>query len=255
MQIAGEGPTLLLLHGAGGATQSWRALFPILARTHRVIAPDLPGQGFTRAGTRPRCGLAAMTEDTATLLADQGWEPSAIIGHSAGAVLGLELADRLGIPKVVGLNAALGKFEGVAGWLFPLVAKAMSLNPLVPSILARLTGGEARVRELLASTGSRIDDEGVRLYRRLMTDRQHLDGTLAMMARWDIDPLLARLPEIKAAVTLMVGDADGTVPPSVSARAVKRLPNARLITLPGLGHLMHEEAADAIAKEICTAIG
>ncbi len=254
IQEAGSGPKLLLLHGAGGATQSWRHLFPILARTHHVLAPDLPGQGFTRAGTRTRCGLNTMTEDVARLLEHEGFAPSAIVGHSAGGVLGLDLASRLETSHVVGLNAALGKFEGIAGWLFPLVAKAMSLNPLVPPILARMTGGEARVRELLVSTGSKIDDEGVALYRRLMTDSGHIDGTLAMMARWDIDPLLARLDQITAQVTLIVGDADGTVPPAVSARAVERLPNARLVTLEGLGHLMHEEAAETVAEEILSAL-
>ncbi len=254
IQEAGAGPKLLLLHGAGGATQSWRKLLPLLARTHHVLAPDLPGQGFTRAGTRTRCGLNAMAEDVATLLAQEDFSPVAIIGHSAGGVLGLELAARLETPQVIGLNAALGKFEGVAGWLFPLVAKAMSLNPLVPPILARMTGGEARVRELLASTGSKIDDEGVALYRRLMRDSGHIDGTLAMMARWDIDPLLARLEEITTRVTLMVGEADGTVPPAVSARAVQRLPHAKLVTLDALGHLMHEEAPEAVADEILAVI-
>lgn len=254
VQEHGSGPKLLLLHGAGGATQSWRTLFPLLAQTHHVFAPDLPGQGFTRAGSRTRCSLNAMTEDIATLLELEGFEPIVIVGHSAGGVLALNLSRTLGTPQIFGLNAALGKFEGIAGWLFPLVAKAMSLNPLVPPILSRLTGGEARVRDLLASTGSRIDDRGVALYRRLMTDTAHIDGTLAMMARWDIDPLLASLPEISANVTLIVGEDDGTVPPEVSERAVARLPNARLVRLAGLGHLMHEEAAETVAEEILKAL-
>ena len=43
VQVLGEGPTVLLLHGAGGATHSWRGLAPLLATDHRVVMLDLPG--------------------------------------------------------------------------------------------------------------------------------------------------------------------------------------------------------------------
>ena len=255
VQEAGSGRSVLLLHGAGGATQSWRSMFPILAGEAHVIAPDLPGQGFSKMGTRTRCGLEDMSDDLARLLKQEGWHPDIVVGHSAGGALALWLAESLGVPTVIGLNAALGKFEGVAGWLFPLIAKAMSLNPLVPPLLARMTGSETRVRELLAATGSRTDPLGVALYRKLMSDAGHIDGTLAMMARWDIDPLLARLPTINAKVMLVTGELDGTVLPEVSARAATRLPDASHVKLPELGHLMHEEAPEKICGLILDVLG
>ena len=61
---------------------------------------------------------------------------------------------------MIGLNAALGNFDGLAGVLFPILARLLSLNPLVPSLFARLAGGEAQVRRLLASTGSPLDPQG-----------------------------------------------------------------------------------------------
>ena len=62
-----------------------------------------------------------MAEDMAALLAAQDWAPQAIIGHSAGAALALRLAEILPqTPRaIVGLNAALGNFDGLAGVLFP----------------------------------------------------------------------------------------------------------------------------------------
>ncbi len=51
-QRMGSGPPLMLLHGTGASTHSWRDLLPKLARHHDVIAPDLPGHGFTRAASR-----------------------------------------------------------------------------------------------------------------------------------------------------------------------------------------------------------
>jgi len=48
VQKTGTGPVLLLVHGTGAATHSWRELAPLLARRFTVIAPDLPGPGFTQ---------------------------------------------------------------------------------------------------------------------------------------------------------------------------------------------------------------
>ena len=56
VQVMGSGPALLLLHGTGAATHSWRDLLPLLARDFTVIASDLPGHGFTEG--RPAGGLA-----------------------------------------------------------------------------------------------------------------------------------------------------------------------------------------------------
>lgn len=250
VQEAGTGQTVLLLHGAGGATQSWRNLFPILAQRFHVVAPDLPGQGFTRLGARLRLGLDPLAEDVARLCRQEDWAPDLIVGHSAGAVLALELSRHLCPRGIVGINAALGKFEGVAGWLFPLMAKFMAINPVVPPLLARMAGGESRVRELLASTGSVIDDAGVALYRRLMADAGHIDGTLAMMSQWNIDGFLRRLSRIELPVSLIVGTADRTVPPAVSERAAARLPRGEVVRMDGLGHLVHEEAAQEVADAI-----
>lgn len=250
LQETGDGPTVLLLHGAGGATQSWRDLLPRLGRTFHVVAPDLPGQGFSRCGARHRLSLSKMAEDLAALATAEDWNVDLIVGHSAGAALALELARRLQPRGVVGINAALGKFDGVAGWLFPLMAKALALNPFAASILTRMPNTESRVRELLATTGSRFDDRTLSLYRRLAADRDHVAGTIAMMAQWNIDSLLGQLETVACPVLLLAGEKDGTVPPEVSARAGSRLPSAKVAVLPALGHLMHEEAPDLVADLI-----
>lgn len=250
VQEAGGGPTLLLLHGAGGATQSWRDLFPRLADRFHTIAVDLPGQGFTRCGARNRLSLARMSEDLAHLITQEGWDIDLIVGHSAGAALGLDLARRVQPRGVVGLNAALGKFDGIAGWLFPLMAKALALNPLAATLLTRMPNGEGRVRELLEATGSKFDERTLELYVALASDRAHVAGTISMMAQWNVDSLLGQLDRIACPVLLLAGARDGTVPPEISRGAAARLPDGRVKILPGLGHLMHEEAPDLIAKEI-----
>lgn len=252
VQVIGEGPVILLLHGAGGATHSWRHLIPLLSPRFTLVAPDLPGQGYSTLGRRNHAGLDPMATDLARLCADQGWAPVAIIGHSAGAAVALRLSELLPAAPgaVIGLNAALGHFEGIAGWLFPLMAKVLALNPLVPSIFARLSGSEARVRSLLASTGSRIDDQGIALYQRLVSDSSHVDGTLAMMSQWSIGGLLSRLPMFPIPVLFLTGDNDLAVPPSTSAEWAAKMPNAEVTTIGGAGHLVHEERPEEVAAKI-----
>jgi magnesium chelatase accessory protein len=250
VQEAGQGPTILLLHGAGGATQSWRLLFPLLAKHHHVVAPDLPGQGFTKAGTRQRNSLALMAEDVAALCRHEGWQPDLIVGHSAGGALALELAEVLRPRGIVGINPALGTFEGMAGWLFPMMAKLLSMNPFVPLLFSRMAASERRIGELLASTGSRIDPEGVSLYHRLASDRGHVEGTLAMMAQWDVEMLAERLPFIDIPCLFLVGEADATVPQRVARDAAARMARAEVRGWEGRGHLLHEEAAEEVAKAI-----
>ena len=255
VQEAGTGPTLLLIHGTGGATHSWRDVLPDLARDHRVIALDLPGQGLTQMGSRQRCGLDAMTEDIASLCNAQGWTPDAIIGHSAGAAIALRLSERLRssegqAPVVIGLNAALGHFKGVASWLFPVLAKMLALNPLTAGLFVRSVSGPGRIQGLIRSTGSDLGPEGMALYERLIRDKGHVDATLAMMSQWRLDQLLSDLPDITTRTVLIAGTGDKAVPAEVSERAAARMPNARYIPLKGLGHLAHEEKPALVCELI-----
>jgi magnesium chelatase accessory protein len=249
VQEGGTGPMLLLIHGAGGASQSWRGLMPILLQTHHVVAIDLPGQGFTQLGARQRCGLDPMAADLMALIHDQGWQPTAIIGHSAGAAVALRLAELGASGQIIGINAALGNFKGVAGWLFPALAKLLALTPFSASIFAG-TMSDTSVRNLIKGTGSVLDDAGIALYLRLASDRAHVDATLAMMAQWQLDGLLARLNRIDRQVTLIVGEKDTAVPPQTSRDVALSLPDCQIFGLPGLGHLAHEEDPIAVAAAI-----
>lgn len=255
VQVAGTGPLVLLLHGAGASTHSWRAVIPLLAESHRVVALDLPGQGFSRAGSRRRLGLSAMAEDIAALCAAQGWAPALIVGHSAGAAIALDLAHRVRgpdgtPPDIAGINAALSRFEGVAGWLFPVLAKLLALNPLTAPVFTLGPDKQARAKRLIESTGSRLDGQGLALYARLIGDRPHVEGTLQMMAQWQVERLLPGLPQIGSRCLLLTGSNDRAVPPTVSARVAETLPRAAHLMLDGPGHLAHEEAPGRVVRAL-----
>ena len=251
VQDIGTGFTLLLLHGAGGATHSFRHLIPLL-HGFRVIAIDVSGQGFTVNGARHRCGLDAIAEDIATLIAHEHWQPDAIIGHSAGAAIALRLAEITPTRAVIGINAALGTFEGLQGWLFPAAAKLLALTPLVPQVFSRLAGTPGQVHQLLASTGSRIDAAGEAQYLTLVRMPSHVDATLSMMSQWQLDALLDGLPRHSTPCLLITSSGDRAVPAAVSQKAVAMMPDAHWVDLPSYGHLVHEEAADKVAALILT---
>jgi magnesium chelatase accessory protein len=252
VQETGSGPLVLLLHGAGGATHSFRHLIPLLAPHYRIIALDLPGQGFSVLGARSRCGLDPVSDDIAALIRQEGWQPLAIIGHSAGGAIAQRLAELLPIKAVIGVNSALGAFEGLEGWLFPVMAKALALTPFVPSLFSKLAGTPAQVRQLIATTGSTLDDEGLALYLHLMQKPAHVSATLAMMAQWTLTPFLRRLKDQKTPTLLITATKDRAVPPSVSQRSAQVMPHATWLDIPDYGQLVHEEAADVVAPPILT---
>lgn len=244
---AGQGPALLLLHGAGGAGHSFRNLIPRLIPQYRVIVPDLPGQGFTRSGARSRYGIDAMAEDVAQLCLTLDTQPHAIIGHSAGAALALRLAEFLDPHAVVGINAALGAFDGAAGVMFPLLARVLAVTPFIPHVVAKLWGNPATVSKLLTATGSPLDAEGQAQYLALVRDPSHVDGTLGMMAQWKLEDLMTRLPTIRTPTLLIASGGDLAVPARISRDAARQMPAARYAEIPDHGHLVHEEAPDTVA--------
>lgn len=252
VQQMGEGPDVLLLHGAGGSVHSYAALMPLLAREVRVFAPDLPGHGFTRRGAQRRSGLDQMAEDISALCAQEGVRPRAIIGHSAGGAIALMMG---GLPAhegatIIGINPALSRFEGMAGVLFPAMAKLLATVPFTSRLFSGVSSRPERIRSLMDSTGSKLTAEQIELYRRLVAREAHVNGTLDMMAQWNLDTLICGLMEITNPVHFITGTYDMTVPARVAEEAARKIPGARLTALERYGHLVHEEIPERVA-EIC----
>lgn len=247
----GDGPGMLWLHGAGASAHSWGALAPFFAPNHRIIAPDLPGHGLTRARGM-RAGLEPMTTDLAALTKDIGATPEVIIGHSAGGALALSLAQKLPArPRaVIVLSGALENFGGLAGVLFPAMARMLAINPLAAPLLARSARNPGAVDRVIAATGTKLQPDALRPYQHLISDRRHIAGTLAMMAAWSLSGLAQALPQIDLPVLFLHGAGDEAVRPDVARRAAAAMPNAQIEILEGLGHLIHEEAPDQVAERI-----
>lgn len=249
VQVMGHGPVLLLLHGTGASTHSWRALAPQLATRFTVVAPDLPGHGFTEAPPAVRLSLPGMSWALRGLIRALALSPAYVAGHSAGAAIALRMTlDRaIASQAVVSLNGALVALRGVPGHVFAPLARLLTSVPLVPTLFAWRAADRAVVERLIRDTGSTIEPEGIDLYARLVRSPGHVAAALGMMARWDLRPLERDLPRLAVPLHLIVGSNDRTIPPSESAQVQARVRGATLTTLPGLGHLAHEERPQEVA--------
>ncbi len=245
-------PVLWLLHGMGAASHSWRGLVPWLAPHCSLVVPDLPGHGFSGRLPAAAQSMAGMARALADLALALQLPPAAIVGHSAGAALAARavLDGGLAPGRLVGINAALLPFDGLAGRFFGPLARWMVGQPLVPWLVARRARDGAAVQRLVAATGSQLDAPGLALYTRLVQSPAHVAGALAMMSHWDLRRLWLDLPRLPVPLALLVASGDATVPPSQAAQVQRRMPRVQVLTLPGLGHLAHEEAPDAVIKAL-----
>ena len=185
---------------------------------HRT-APQSPRTPVRRQRLRAVAGLAARW------CLDGRIEPRAVVAFN-GAVL-----------------PAPGGYGGPLAPLARLIARA----PLLPRIFAWGASDPAVMARLLNNTGSALDAEGAAFYARLARSQGQVAGALAMMAGWDLNPVERDLPRLRPKLVLVAGEADRMVPAAEAGRARALLPSAEVVSMPGLGHLAHEERPEEAA--------
>ncbi|MEM7257623.1 MAG: alpha/beta fold hydrolase BchO, partial [Pseudomonadota bacterium] len=253
VQNLGNGPTVVLIHGTGASTHSWRDVAVNLSQDYTVLMFDLPGHGFTSSGSREQMCLSGMSRAVGALIHQVSARVSFIVGHSAGAALACQMVldNRLQAERIASINGALKPFDGMAGQLFAPIAKALAVNPLIPRFVSwRATANDQLVKHLLSDTGSTLDSEGVGYYCTLLQRKHHVAGALGMMAQWDLKPLWQKLPRLHIPTLFLAGSQDRTVLPRQSGEACSRVQYGTLKCLNGLGHLSHEESPVLCSREL-----
>jgi len=111
---AGKGELVLLLHGYAQTSHMWRPLIPLLARTHRIVAPDLRGFG---ASSKPEQGYdkTTMAEDVHALAVSLGHRRARVVGHDIGLMVAYAYAAQhpAEVERIVLMDAFL---PGVGDW-------------------------------------------------------------------------------------------------------------------------------------------
>jgi pimeloyl-ACP methyl ester carboxylesterase len=246
-----------MLHGASSNLQAMRhPLGERLARNHRVVLIDRPGHGWstrTRAGDSTPASQGRMISEALTKL---GIERAVVVAHSWSGALGLRLAldDPDRVAGLVLLAPVAYPWRGGVGRYNKLIATPV-IGPLFAYTITLPLG------TLLAGPGAR----GVFLPQ-TMPDGFVKDTATPLLLRprefianaRDLVTLKAAVAEqaprygaIKAPLTIITGDADRTVSADIHSRPLAAaLPHARLIVLPGAGHMIQNAAPDLVIAEI-----
>jgi len=252
LQRRGSGPVILMLHGTGASSHSWIPLARRLEARFTVLAPDLPGQGFTQLATAEASSLPGMARAVASLLRELDIAPVLIAGHSAGAAVAVSLClqGACNPAAVISVNGAMLPFGRAAAPLFSRAARLLAQTPVFPQLVALHAVPRKPVERMLRQTGSDTPEEMIRCYRRLLGSSRHVAGTLRMMANWDLVQLERNLDRLEPPLHLLVGERDKVVEPAQAKELHQRLPQSTLQSAPGLGHLGHEEHPEWFAERI-----
>jgi pimeloyl-ACP methyl ester carboxylesterase len=219
-RIRGRGEPLLLLHGWGGSSLSFMAASARLEDNFRVLAPDLPGFGFSE--TPPQAwGAADYAEIVGTLMAAAGFESANVLGHSFGGLVATALA--VSRPELVKRLV--------------LVASPVVRLKADRELRSRI-GGYARVKfvaSLLPPFKQRILEWGRMKYG--SEDYRNAGSMRPTLVKVLGEDWRGSLRSIDAPVLLVYGEQDEEVPLAVAHAAMGELPEAaQLIVMPGVGH-------------------
>lgn len=232
---AGQGPALVLVHGLGGSSAVWSDDIGILAKTYRVIAPDLPGYGKS---DRPRADYsidyhAAMLKEFIDAL---GESKVAIAGNSVGGWIAAIFT--LNNPEKVS-HLILVDSAGLHRETFPPVSLNPSTKDEQKTLLLALYADPSRVTDRM------IDDQWE--FRRDIraTVQATLDSLKTRM------PLLdSRLPDIKIPTLIIWGKQDTLIPLEFAGKFAKGIPGSKLVVIDKAGHLPQAEQPGAFCHAV-----
>lgn len=217
-----DAPRPILLHGSGGDHRAWAAL---AGRLEGAVALDLPGHG----GGAPRARVDEIGEALVPALRDID-APRALVGHSLGGAVALDLALRR--PELV---------DGLV-----LVATGARL-PVPDHARERLAADHRGECERLVAGGFR--DTGSREARQALETLVALGPEVlaADYAACDALDLRARLREVRAPALVVHGDDDPLTPMWMGEELARGIPVAQMAVVPGARHMLMAEEAGTVS--------
>jgi pimeloyl-ACP methyl ester carboxylesterase len=246
--MAGSGPPLVLVHGFGGSTYSWRRVMPALAASFRVIAVDLSGFGYTqRVADRARYTREAQGELILSVMDALGFESAHLMGHSYGGGISLWLAwkhpERVRSLVLVDSSAPTYSYDRRS--------RAASFRPLTSIFLRTWVLRPSSVRKALLRSfydDSLVTPELVQAY----WDRLRVEGVidayygLTVPVRGPVDQVV--LEEIRTPTFIVWGAEDPLISVESGRRAAARMPDASFTVMERTGHVPMEERPEELLQ-------
>ena len=251
----GEGSPLLLIHGFGASTFTWREIAPALARQHRVIAVDLKGFGQSDKPFDERYSVFDQAELLKQLIIDKDLRDLTLIGHSFGGGVALVLAlDE--DPQLKGRIKKLVLLDTIAYPQDIPVAFKMLDMPVVSHVGVRMLPPAVQARLALRIAyldNSKIDDDEVEMYAaplRTAAGKHAISHSARQIMPEDLEEISKRYASIELPTLIAWCDYDRVVPLDVGLKLRRTLPNATLEIIDSCGHMPHEEQPEATLELI-----
>jgi pimeloyl-ACP methyl ester carboxylesterase len=254
------GPPIVIIHGASANLQSMRPVGDLLAEHHRVILIDRPGHGWSTRDDLENSTPANQAKMIDEVLGKLGVGSAVIVVHSLAGALGPLLA--LDYPQrvagLVMLAPVAYPWPGGVGWYnkvvtTPVIGPLLAYTITLPLGLVLAEPGARSVFAPQTMPDGFVKNSATPL---LLRPREFLANA------WDLvtlKPAVAeqapRYKNIKVPIVVITGDTDNTVSPNIHSRPfAAAVPNAKLIVLPGVGHMVQYAAPERVAGEIETMI-
>lgn len=232
----GSGPSVILIHGFGGHTYTYRYLIPELAKDHRAVAVDLQGFGYSGRPKKGDYSLGEQARLVVRLMDTLGIDRASVVGHSLGGEVAMRMAANHPA-RVERLVLA----ASVSGDRIPTLPVTPLIRPLM-WVFFRLFGRwlfrrmfydkRKATKEVLEAYRRplRIKGTGNAVYELLRDARREkpVGGT-----------------KIKQPVLILWASHERILPGRTLSRLRKRFPHAEIVTIERAGHLLLEEQPEA----------
>jgi len=256
------GPPIVMLHGASSNLEAMRRpLGDLMAKDHRVILIDRPGHGWSTRARREDSTPQIQARMIDEALGKLGVARAIVLVHSWSGALGARLA--LDHPnRVAGLimlapvthpwRGGVGRYNEIIAT--PVIGPLLAYTITLPLGYFVAESGARNVFLPQMMPDGFVKDSATPL---LLRPREFIANAYDLVTlKESVAAQVARYGEIKVPVVIIAGDPDKTVSTSIHARPfAATVPNAKLIVLPDLGHMVQNAVPDLVKTEIETMIG
>jgi pimeloyl-ACP methyl ester carboxylesterase len=233
----GTGPALVLLHGVGHRRQAWQPVLDLLTPHRTVIMVDLPGHGDSPPlRTEGRPAIRAIADEIVAFFDALGLDRPHVAGNSLGGALALAAGARGRAATVTTLSPAgfwANPWQyGYARAAFRFAQRAGAGGRPLVLALARIPLTCGLTQAAFVARPSNITPEHATAD--ALAFLRARDAVYAILA--DRETFTDAIP-VGVPVTIGWGTRDRMLPPSQARVAMRRLPHARFVPLPGCGHV------------------
>lgn len=249
-----QGPVLVLIHGSNASLHTWEPWVALLGAKYRVVTMDMPGHGLTGAVPDNDYSRDGMVKFTHEVVAKLGLAHYAIGGNSMGGGVAAEYAETYPdeVTALILVDAAGIPRKMQPGEKVPLafrLARIPVLNKLLEYVTPRAMVAEG-LRKVFVDQ-SKVTEEMIdRYYDLTLYDGNRRATGIRFSLPSNDEAVAEKLGAIKAPTLILWGDKDGLIPVENAAEFEKRIPGAKAVIYPDVGHVPMEEVPEKSAADV-----